>query len=456
MFRLRSLLIAVLGLGLIAGMALAQLNTRLYLSSILRDAPPGPSTPPPSNVVTFPLNMDGHIDVTSHQIIRGSGDRVFVIAGKIDQPTVRAFATTSGGLPTATENFSAGATVDLPEGRVISVSPAYNGADSIFVLVNTWVNATTSRLYGTVYTISSNTFSAPQLLALDPAPGTMAAGLYIGTAGVSAAAANANTLHMAYWATGYQIGYCALTVSGGAFSTCTPQILDASGGAHPVIAIAPSDGSITVAWADEVAGAGRIMAATRPAAGAFATPVQVSDVNVQAFLARGVNVAQVDFDQGPSLIIDSTGRRHLVYIESYDNVSNPQQYGRVHYASSSDGNAAWSDEALSMYTSTPGLGLAGGTLYIVGRGSEYTPAGAAPAACRVSDNMCYWSRPLTGSAWGQPALVAAPPSGFTFNASPSVKWSGFAMGQPNALEFVFYSVPVGNYYEPRVYYGRVP
>lgn len=456
MFRYRSLLIAVLVLGLIAGMALAQLNTRLYLSAIMRDAPPGPPTPPPGNAVTFPLNMDGHVDVTSHQIIRGSGDRVFVIAGKVDQPTLRVFATTSGGLPTATGNFSAGATVDLPEGKVVSVSPAYNGTDSIFILANTWVTTTTSRIYGTVYTISSNTFSTPQLLSLNPAPGTMAAGLYIGTAGVSAAAANANTLHMAYWAAGYQIGYCALTVTGGTYSACTPQVLDASGGAHPVIAIAPSDGSITVAWADEEAGIGRIMAATRSATGTFSPAVQVSDVNVQAYIARGSNRAQIDFDQGPSLVIDSTGRRHLVYIESYDNVSNPQQYGRVHFASSSDGNAAWSDEALNVYSSTTGLGLAGSTLYMFGRGSEYTSASAASAPCRVSDNMCYLTRPLAGGVWGPAALAAAPPSGFTFNASPSIKWSGFAMGQPSAVEFVFYAVPIGNYYDPRVYYGRLP
>jgi hypothetical protein len=110
---------------------------------------------------------------------------------------------------------------------------------------------------------------------------------------------------------------------------------------------------------------------------------------------------------------------------------------------------------LSVFSHDPALALStSGNFYIIGHGHPENTAG--DLACRSGggsmDNMCTIKQNADGT-WGSPTLFATPPSGSSFDASPSVKWSAVGFNRPNAVEFVFFRTP---YDSPTLYYGRLP
>src|SRR5947208_7411307 len=89
----------------------------------------------------------------------------------------------------------------------------------------------------------------------------------------------------------------------------------------------------------------KILARSRTAAGVWGNEETVSNASVWFSTNFGINV-----DQGPSLVIDSAGTKHLSYIQNYDSTNN---YGRVHYVRRAINDAAWTDTALSTYSHDP-------------------------------------------------------------------------------------------------------
>lgn len=222
------------------------------------------------------------------------------------------------------------------------------------------------------------------------------------------------------------------------------QVNTAANANHPIVAVAPNN-SVVVAWVSEAAGVGSVFARTRSTAGVWGAVEPVSTSDVWTSTSGGINI-----DQGPSLLIDGAGARHIVYIEDYDSTGD---YGRVHYASSNGG--AWTDAPVTFsgvdanliiggntYSHNPALGInAAGQLYIIGHG---------PMLTSVNNNLYTYSRNANGT-WTVPTMFA---SGNSFDASPSVKWAAVGNNRPNTYEFAFFLAPGGIYSNAVLHYGR--
>jgi hypothetical protein len=253
-------------------------------------------------------------------------------------------------------------------------------------------------------------------------------------------------LHVAYWTSSSQIqhavyGYTAASdtvtlVSG-------PTRVDTAGSArHPALAVSPLDNSVTVAWVSLATTPKRILARVRDSAGTWGAVQNVSNTSVDVWTSTFFGI---DIDQGPSLVITGDGVKHLAYIENYDATGD---YGSTHYAA--DNGSGWTDlELTANYTHDPAIAAnATGQVYIIGHGH---PNNAAPG-CRSMDDICYSTRNGNGT-WGDPVLFAKAPSGTSFDASVSVKWSVVGWNRPESVEFLYFQTP---YTAPTLYYGRLP
>ena len=256
------------------------------------------------------------------------------------------------------------------------------------------------------------------------------------------------TLHIAYWSNGNHITYVSYSydsVSDTLTLKTGPTQLDTAGAAsHPVLAVSPADGSVTVAWISEATTPHHILARTKLSS-AWGTIEMVSNaaVNVWTYLDPygGLSV-----DQGPSLVVTLDGNKHLTYIEAADSTGN---YGRTHYVSYTS-PAGWVDSALNYYSHDPALATNNNSaVYIFGHGLYLDPA-----PCTSADAICLLKRNADGS-WGTPQLFATPPSGETFDASVSTKWSVAGWNRPELIEVAFFSGQTSNYWNMNLYYGTI-
>jgi hypothetical protein len=391
------------------------------------------STVAPMPVVYFPVGR-GSVDVIPHQVVRTTDDRLFIFAAIPYSTSVQAYWTTSAGLPNSRAAFGGHVSLETTADP-LSLDAAYDGGRWIFVLANEQDGA----LRAFPFDVRNNVFFPGTVLARgNPA----VKGDYLGTSGVSGMFDDGGTLQVVYWAEGYQIihqSYQADSETGGLVLQGPPTRVDSLGFAsHPVLATS-ADHTLTVAWISEAGGPARIRARTRDASGDWGASETISRAPVWHSLYFGVNI-----DQGPSLLIDATGDRHLTYIEDYGNSSD---YGRVHHVFGSDDS--WEDEALSMWSHDPALALrAPSQLVIIGHGHPDN------STCKRLEDMCYLTLSSAGQ-WSAPAILATAENGLSFDSSPSVKWSGAgdAFVRPETIEFAFFSAP---YDDPTLYYGRLP
>ncbi len=398
---------------------------------------PPTATPSPAGAPVFlPIGV-GYSDVIPHQLVRAGDDRVYAFAAQPYTSALRAYWTANPGLPAAGAVFNTLLVND--SSNLLSVDAAYDGAAYIHVLVNT--NAGVLKDY--VFDLATHTFRTPVTLASgNPTVG----GDYIGTSGVSGLFDQKGELHLAYWSANQHITHQAFTYDAAAHTLTAVGAavqVDALGSAnHPVLAISPLDQSVTVAWVSQATAPARILARSRTALGSWGAVETVSLAPVWTSTNAGINI-----DQGPSLLIDTAGTRHLLYIEDWDTSGD---YGRVHYAASTGGG--WADQALPAYSHDPALAVDGANrLYLIGHGhpnnAQLQPGNPA---CRSMDEMCLMPRNSDGT-WGPTQLFAPRPGLESFDASPSVKWSVVGFNRPEALEFLFFSTP---YNAPLLYYGR--
>jgi len=396
---------------------------------------PMPAGPTPTAIpsVSFPVGA-GYVDVIPHQLVRSASDRAFLFVGQPYASVLKAYWTSSPGLPNSAEAFdrSASVTTSAPP---ISVEAAYGGGAYVFVVVNQQNGDLRVYPFDTV----AGAFAPPVTLASgNPSVG----GDYIGSSGVSAMADGIGSLQVAFWAAGNQIVHQAYSINQakGSLQPQGPSMrLDMDGSAsHPVLATAPGN-SLTVAWVSEAASPARILSRTRSSEGAWGGVETVSTSPVWHSRNAGVNI-----DQGPSLLVGPDGMRHLAYMEDY---LPGGDYGRVHYATRS--GTTWTDTTTAIWSHDPALAItAAGDLYLLGHGHP------ANAACTRLDDIC-WTRRTGPAKWGNPQVFASAPSGSSFDSSTSIKWSGSAAGfvRPETIEFAFFSTP---YNSPTVYYARLP
>ncbi|HJW31267.1 MAG TPA: hypothetical protein VJ508_18695, partial [Saprospiraceae bacterium] len=272
--------------------------------------------------------------------------------------------------------------------------------------------------------------------------------LYQGTSGVSGMVGLDGTLHVAYWSTGNQIRYASFTYNSGSDTLPPvdgPTRLDTAGSAsHPVLAVSPFDGSVTVAWISEATTLHRILARTKTS-GVWGNIENVSN-STTAVWTKLDQYGGVSADQGPSLIITSDGKKHLAYIEDTDSTG---EYGRLHYVLYTTANG-WVDNRLSYYTHNPTLATnRNNDIYLFGHGYYLDPS-----PCTSSDILCTLKKNPDGS-WAAPQLFATPPNGETFDTSVSTKWSVVGWIRPELIEVAFFSGTTSNYWNMSLYYGTL-
>ena len=381
----------------------------------------------------FSMGMGG-TDVIPHQLVRTNTDHLYIFVNQQSSAVLRVYRTTGTGIP---ENASAfAAPIQLTEiSNLISVDAVYDGGSIVHVLIN----MQNGHIKDYPFNVATNAFNAPITLATNG--GYVSSGLYVGTSGMAGMVDLNGKLQVTYWKNDNHIFHRAYTYNS-AINTLTPagdfvQVDTAGGANHPAVAISPFNNSLTVAWVSQVDNPPKIRTRTRTSDGTWSSVQNASSAAVWTSTDNGINI-----DQGPSLVIDMSGTKHLTYIQSFD--GSVGDYGRIHYVT--DNGSGWVDEALNAFTHDPALALnSTGEVYIIGHGHPKNPT------CLSMLDMCTIKKSTTGT-WGTPQLFALHPNGSSFDSSPSVKWSVVGFNRPDVIEFVFFKTP---YDSPVLYYGQI-
>jgi hypothetical protein len=401
-------------------------------------SPTATPTTAPGTITAFSIGT-GWSDVIPHQMIRTADDRVYVFAVGSDSSSILyAHWTTVPGLPTSGNDFSGSRQV-TDTAYIISVDTAYDGGTIIHVLTN----SKDGKLRDRPFDITTNNFKTTQELAtgLPTVSGTS-----VGTSGVSSMIDGTGKLHIVYWAPGNHIVYKAYTYNS-ADDTLTlkegPDQLDdseSSNNNHPVLALSPLDGSVTVAWVSGANGAGNIWARTKSSE-SWGNAGQVNASPVWTSPNEGINI-----DQGPSLLITNDGIKNLTYIENF-RIASPYDYGRIHYVTNS--GTGWVDQYTGSYTHDPALAVnTYGEMYIIGHGYSLNTGG-----CISDMDMCYLKKNADGS-WGKQQMLIAHTGTIEFDSSPSVKWSVVGWNRPDTIEFLAPNM-INGYANTSLYYGAI-
>ncbi len=376
----------------------------------------------------------GGSDVIPHQVVRTANNFLYLFANQDSSTLLRVYHTNSAGFPNAGSDFAAPVTVN-ESSSLLSVDAVYDGGTIIHVLIN----LRNGEIKDYPFDTSTNTFKAPITLASDG--GSVGGSPYVGTSGLSGMMEPGGILHVGYWTDTDHILHRAYTYNSGA-NTLTPTggftQVDLAGSAnHPSLAISPANNSLTVAWVSQANNPPQILTRTRQSNGTWGSIETASTSPVWTSASNGLNI-----DQGPSLIIDSSGTKHMTYIQEFD--ASVGDYGRIHYVSDTGGG--WVDQPLSAFSHDPAIALnSSGQIYIIGHGHPLN------ASCLSMDEMCTILKNV--ASWNNPVLFASPPGGFSFDASPSIKWSVVGFNRADIIEFVFFMTP---YDSPTLYYGRFP
>jgi hypothetical protein len=393
--------------------------------------------PLPPATTYFAVNA-GFTDVVPHQVVRTNSDRLYLFVGK--QPftsVVSVYWTANAGLPSSGSDFGGSSQTTLAA-IPISISPVYDGANTVHVLAN----LQNGSLVDVPFDVVSNSFRTAKTIAV---AGATVTGDYIGTSGVSGMFDMSGTLQIAYWVTGDSIVHAAYSYNSATDTltqTSAPMTVDTSGSAvHPSLAVSPLDNSVTIAWVSHATTPKRILARVRDASGNFGSVQTVSNTSVDVWTSPN---SGIDIDQGPSMVIKADGTKHVTYIENFDSTGD---YGSIHYVKYTGGS--WIDQELvTTYSHDPSLATnAAGDLYIIGHGHPKDHA----VACHSEDDMCTRKQNADGS-WGDSTLFATHPAGESFDSSVSVKWSVVGWNRPDVIEFLFFKTP---YTAPIVFYGRI-
>jgi hypothetical protein len=278
----------------------------------------------------------------------------------------------------------------------------------------------------------------------------------IGTSGISAAMDldSPGQLHIVYFSSQNTIIHASFTYNSTSHSY-TPvlsptQISGSELANHPVIAVSPTDNSITVAWVSGINGVGNIYAKTRYSDGLWTSPVKINSADVWTSPNSGLNI-----DQGPSLVISADGERHLIYIENW-RVSAPFEYGRIHYCTST--GSSWTDQFINAYSHDPVLAMTlNGDMYILGHGHPQSTTSISQ--CKDENTLCVAKKVAGSGSWSQQTLVSTPITigGIThgFDSSASVKWSTVGWNSPDTVEFAIFSTENDSYSDTSIWYGRL-
>lgn len=408
--------------------------------SPLSGSPTALPTPAAQSSTTASFSIGpGWADVIPHQLVRTADDRLYFFGIKGESsPALEAYWTTNAGLPNGGSDFSGSAQVTYAN-NIISVSAVYDGDHIIHVLTNDQNGIIADAPFDT----TTNQFKAKK--TLDTAGGSVS-GTYLGTGGIAGMMDQNLVLHLAYWTSNSHILYRSYTynvIQDALSLTSGPTQVDSSGSAdHPALAVSPLDGSVIVAWVSEAASPAQILVRVEKA-GSWGNISRASSAPVWTSTYFGINI-----DQGPSLVVDPTGIIQLAYIENYLTNYSPDDYGRIHYVTSS--SSGWADQYIGSYTHDPALAIdSAGQVVILGHGYPLN------SNCTSTLDMCEYSRNSDGT-WATPQVFLAHQGSQSFDSSTTVKWSVVGFNRPDVIEFAFAEVgSASGYNAPVLYYGRI-
>ena len=396
---------------------------------------PGVQPTASGNTSAFAIGPGG-ADVIPHQIVRTADDRLYVFGYKGDgSAQLNAYWTTAAGLPSAAANFNGSLQV-TNDANILSIDAIYDGAHTIHVLTNDLKGQIKDRPFNTL----TNAYLPVKTLAAD---GGTVVGYYVGTSGISGLFDKANTLHIVYWSSANHILYRSYTYAPASDSLNSVDglaQLDTDGKSnHPVLAVSPLDGSVTVAWISEALKPARILVKSK-VNDAWGAIMAVSTGAVWVSPNSGINI-----DNGPSLVISTDGKKHLAYIEDYGPVAGGFEYGKVHYVS--DASGVWVDQYTGFYSHDPAVAVnSAGQIFIIGHGHPQNSGKTS------MEDMYVYPRGSTG-VWTAKLLIAHQ-TGQSFDSSPSVKWSVVGFTRPDVIEVLFSQVGAG-YANSILYYARI-
>ena len=376
----------------------------------------------------------GYTDVSPHQLVRTSGNVLYVVA-----PNGQAFARNTvakllvskanqPGIPTSYAVQDLTHSPGTPKTGITTtpgVATSASAIDGSNVIHSVWIDSQGLKTQGNVYygqfDTTTNTWLSATLL--DGATGWT--GYVTGDEGVALALDTNGNPHV-FWTAkvGALLRIRYSNRIGGVWSA--PVLADETAFTlknawHPTMAFAPN-GDILLAYIDGVgtySHDGTVRTRLRHANGTWDGTQSIPVTNVYT----GV-------DNGPSLLITADGTQHI----SFCGHTNDIQYWF------NTGTGWTSDQpltgGLAQLTHDPSLGPDGaGGIYIYGHG---TPV---PAPRGIGANLYRFRKPA-GGTWGAWTEIVPDPNTATANhvdCSVSTRWSQFFFNSPGTVDFAYWT-----------------
>ena len=387
----------------------------------------------PTSVLVGP----GYTDVSPHQLVRTSGDVLYVIAPNgtsFARNTTAKLLVSKGngaGIPTAyavQDSIHSPGTAKTGITTTAGIATSASAIDGGNVIHSIWIDnqGNTKGVAGNVYyaqfSTSTNTWGTATLL--DGATGWT--GYVTGDEGVALELDASGTPHV-FWTAkvGTQLRVRYANRVGGTWSV--PVLADEAAFTvlnawHPTMAFA-SNGDLLLAYID---GTG-----TYSHDGTVRTRLRHSNGTWDGTLSIPVANVYTGIDNGPSLMITPDGRQHIAFCGHTNDIQYWFNTG-----------AGWtSDQPLNggavQLTHDPSLGPDGTTngIYIYGHG---TPV---PAPRGIGVNLYRFRKP-SGGVWGAWTEIVPDPNTPTANhvdCSVSTRWSQFFFNSPTRVDFTYWT-----------------
>jgi hypothetical protein len=392
-------------------------------------ATPQPSatpTEPPQAAVCAIANVGaGYTDVSPKQLVRTSGDRLYVFASNCDSypcdavsQTLRAYRADRTGVPGGFSRMSA---ANEPAG-VAQWAVALDGSDLIHVVYTrrtTNAGEITAVRYVT-FDPATDTWGAPEdidagAFGYSSGQGDQTVGLALDGGG------KPHAVYLRSDGTRRRMVY-RNRVSG---SWSAAELVDDQPFAsnekiwHPNIVFDRAGRRVYafVKGTFNDAPDGEVFVRVRETSGAWNATANVS----------GENAALTSIDQSTSMVITPDNRYHITWI----NASPVPMQKVIRYAYSENQGGAWTrnDPASgTQATHNPSLGLAGGRLRIYGHGT--------PNAGNHGQHLYYFEGDGGAAAWGGWTQIVA---GTNYDSSVNTRWAQYFFNSPTTVDIAFWN-----------------